>query len=296
MPYDICYTFGSDNSHPWMAPDTMGLMLKMQELTDYCQLAGLIASTPLTAVLTGEIEPIANPRAGKNESIFTPEVIQGMQDKFNAITSTNVEAFLWPAKNIKLQQLSADVNSSDIISTATSNFLESAGEGGLTIATEKPNVAQITAAKLLAASQQDYVTIQFQKVMNFILQHKIGLKLRWKIKIWGNIFTIENEKKYLKEIVANGNIALLPKLMSAEGISIRDTKALTSYVKSFKFYDDFMTYTQLKASELASGESEVVDEEGNPVGRPPIDDGDVENENTAASKEAGSNTSDNREY
>ena len=296
MPYDICYTFGSDNSHPWMAPDTMGLMLKMQELTDYCQLAGLIASTPLTAVLTGEIEPIANPRAGKNESIFTPEVIQGMQDKFNAITSTNVEAFLWPAKNIKLQQLSADVNSSDIISTATSNFLESAGEGGLTIATEKPNVAQITAAKLLAASQQDYVTIQFQKVMNFILQHKIGLKLRWKIKIWANIFTIENEKKYLKEIVANGNIALLPKLMSAEGISIRDTKALTSYVKSFKFYDDFMTYTQLKASELASGESEVVDEEGNPVGRPPIDDGDVENENTAASKEAGSNTSDNREY
>ena len=296
MPYDICYTFGSDNSHPWMAPDTMGLMLKMQELTDYCQLAGLIASTPLTAVLTGEIEPITNPRAGKNESIFTPEVIQGMQDKFNAITSTNVEAFLWPAKNIKLQQLSTDVNSSDIISTATSNFLESAGEGGLTIATEKPNVAQITVAKLLAASQQNYVTIQFQRVMNFILQHKIGLKLRWKIRIWGDIFTIENEKKYLKEVVANGNIALLPKLMSAEGISIRDTKALTNYVKSFKFYDDFMTYTQLKASELAQEQADAaVDEDGNPVGRPPIDDGDVENENTAASKEAGSNTSDNRE-
>ena len=99
LPYDIVYTFASDNSHPWMAPDTMGLMLKMQELTDYCQLAGLIASTPLTAVLTGEIEPIAQPRAGKNESIFSPEVIQGMQDKFNSITSTNVEAFLWPAKN-----------------------------------------------------------------------------------------------------------------------------------------------------------------------------------------------------
>ena len=24
LPYDICYTFGSDNSHPWVAPDTMG--------------------------------------------------------------------------------------------------------------------------------------------------------------------------------------------------------------------------------------------------------------------------------
>lgn len=29
MPYDLCYTFGSDNSHPWVAPDTMGLMLKL---------------------------------------------------------------------------------------------------------------------------------------------------------------------------------------------------------------------------------------------------------------------------
>jgi len=37
----------------------MGLMLKLQELTDYGQLAGLIASTPLTAVLTGEIETIS---------------------------------------------------------------------------------------------------------------------------------------------------------------------------------------------------------------------------------------------
>ena len=300
MPYDICYTFGSDNSHPWMAPDTMGLMLKMQELTDYCQLAGLIASTPLTAVLTGEIEPIASARAGKNESVFTPEVIQGMQDKFNAITSTNVEAFLWPAKNIKLQQLSSDVNSSEIISTATANFLESAGEGGLTIATDKPNVAQITVAKQLAASQQNYVTLQFENVMNFILQHKIGLKYSWKIRLWGDIFNIENDRKFLKEIVANGNIALLPKLMSAEGVSIRDTKALTSYIKAFEFYDDFMTYTQLKNAELNQEaqknlESEEGDDGDGSVGRPTIADQDVENDATAASKESGTNTSDNRE-
>ena len=172
MPYDICYTFGSDNSQPWVAPDTMGLMLKLQELTDYGQLAGLIASTPLTAVLTGEIEPIQNARAGKNESIFDPGVLQGYMDQFNAATSTNVEAWLWPAKNIKLQQLSSDVNSSEIISTATENFVESAGEGGLTITTSKPNVSQVKTAQLLAASQQNYVTLQFEHVMNFILQHK----------------------------------------------------------------------------------------------------------------------------
>ena len=183
MPYDICYTFGSDNSHPWVAPDTMGLMLKLQELTDYGQLAGLIASTPLSAVLTGEIETIDGARAGKNESVFSPEVLQGYMQQFNSATSTNIEAWLWPAKNIKLQQLSTDVNSSEIITTSTENLIVNGGESGMTITTDKPNVAQVTVAKLLAASQQNYVTLQFENVMNFIIQHKIGMKYRWKIKI-----------------------------------------------------------------------------------------------------------------
>ena len=295
MPYDICYTFGSDNSHPWVAPDTMGLMLKLQELTDYGQLAGLIASTPLTAVLTGEIEAIPQPRAGKNESVFSPEVLQGYMQQFNEATSTNVEAWMWPAKNIKLQQLSADVNSSDIISTATSNFLESAGEGGLTIATDKPNVAQVTVAKQLAASQQRYVTLQFEQVLNFILQHKLGFKYFWKLRIWGDIFNNENDKKYLKEIVANGNIALLPKLMSAEGMSMRDTKAVTEYIKTLDFYKDFVTYTQIQNAELhqqATGDSA---ENPGQVGRPPIDEQNIENDATASSREQGTNTRDNRE-
>lgn len=296
MPFDVCFTFGSDNSHPWVAPDTMGLMLKLQELTDYGQLAGLIASTPLTAVLTGEIETISQPRAGKNESVYSPEVLQGYMEQFNQATSTNVEAWLWPAKNIKLQQLSSDVNSSEIISTATSNFLESAGEGGLTIATDKPNVAQITVAKQLAASQQKYVTGQFEQVINYILRHKLGLKYVWKVRIWGDIFNNENDKKYLKEIVANGNIALLPKLMSAEGISMRDTKAITEYIKKFGFYEDFMTYTQLKNSELNKQNITQSDDDGEgEVGRPSIDDGDIDNENTGASRDQGTNTSDNRE-
>ena len=294
MPFDICYTFASDNSHPWMAPDTMGLMLKMQELTDYMQLAGLIASTPLTAVLTGEIEPVAGARPLKSESIFSPEVIKGMQDKFNALTSTNVEAFMWPAKNIKLQQLSTDVNSSEIISTATANFLESAGEGGLTIATDKPNVAQVNVAKYLAASQQNYVTLQFESVLNYIIQHKLGLEYKWKIKLWGDIFTILDEKKYLKEIVANGNVALFPKLMSAEGISVRDSAAIVKYITQLDFYKHFTTYTQIQNANLKE-QQENDAEKRKGAGRPTISDDDVDNDATAASKASGANTSDNRE-
>lgn len=300
IPFDICYTFGSDNSHPWVAPDTMGLMLKLQELTDYGQLAGLIASTPLTAVLTGEIETIPNPRAGKNESVYAPEVLEGYMTQFNQATSTNVEAWLWPAKNIKLQQLSADVNSSDILSEATQNFIESAGEGGLTIVTDKPNVAQVNVAKQLAASQQRYVTLQFENTMNYVIQHKIGMEYKWKLVIWGDIFNLENDKKFLKEVVANGNVALLPKLMSAEGISMLDTKAITSYIKTLGFYKDFMTYSQLKSAELNLEAQQVSEaaQNGNGqsgAGRPRISDGDIDNENTAQARENGTEGSEGRE-
>lgn len=287
MPFDICYTFASDNSTPWMAPDTMGLMQNLQELNDYGQLAGLIASTPLSAVLTGEIEPISNPRAGQNESVFSPEVIQGMMDRFNAATSTNIEAWLLPVRNIKLHQLEADVNASEIISTATENFIQKAGESGLTITTDKPNIGQVTVAKLLAASQQNYVTLQFRKVMNYILQHKLGFKYMWKIDIWGDIFNIDNEKSRLKEIVAGGNTALLPKLMSAEGLSLRDTRSLTKYIKSLDFMKDFKTYTQESKTDNLESDKKV--------GRPQIAEGNIENDATAASRDKGTNTSDNRE-
>ena len=214
--------------------------------------------------------------------------------QFNEATSTNVEAWLWPAKNIKLQQLAADVNSSDILSNATENFIETSGDAGLTITDSKPNVMMIKTAQLLNASAQRYVTLQFEQVLNFILQHKLGFKYEWKIRIWGDIFSNEVEKKYLKEVVANGNIALLPKLMSAEGISIRDTKALTEYLKTFDFYKDFVTYTQLKQSELRIEASEADETRTGEVGRPLLPDSEITSDATAISRETGTNTADNR--
>ena len=125
--------------------------------------------------------------------------------------------------------------------------------------------------------------------MNFIIQHKIGLKYHWRIHIWGDIFSNENEKKYLKEVVANGNVALFPKLMSAEGISMRDTKAITKYIKSLDFYKDFTTYTQQYQGEMKNnGEQKG-------AGRPALDDSEIENDASAASRDRGDNTSDNRE-
>lgn len=295
LPFDLAYTFASDNSTPFVAPDTIGLLQKLQELTDYGTLAGLIASTPLTSVLTGEAEFVENARPGKNETKLAPEVLLGLQTMFNSMTSSNTEAYFLPLKNIKLQQLNADVNSSDITTKAMRNLIAYGGEGGLTITTDKPSIAQVRAAEKLAAEQQHYVTLQIENALNYIVQHNLGFKYRWKVRIWGDIFFGDEQKAVLKEQVQSGNVALLPKLMSADGLSMSDTRALTDYVMSLGVYDKFRTLTQDHAAELGAQNAEGAEEQPGKVGRPSVSDGEITSDATGVSKDSGANTKDGRE-
>ena len=89
--------------------------------------------------------------------------------------------------------------------------------------------------------------------------------------------------------MAGGATFLLPKLASAEDLSLRDTKAIMSYIKTLDFYKDFSTWTSdARAEQEASAEKKT-------AGRPPLDDGDIENDATAASRDAGGNTAENRD-
>jgi hypothetical protein len=301
MPYDLCFTVGSDLSHSWVTPDTVGMFLGLQELSDYAKLAGLIQSTPLTAILTGEAEFVTDAQAGNNMTKLSAEALSGLQTIFNTMTSTNVEAFFAPLKDIKLQQLNADVNSSTITSDATQNFITQAGEGGLEVTDSKPNVSQVHGVQYLAQEKEHYVTLQFERVLNFILQHKLGFKYRWTIHLWGSVYTYNDELKYLKEEWAAGAKFVLPKLLSSDDINILDARATISFIDSLNLYKDFETPTMEKQAELnlkaqANNAAASSGDGSKPgAGRPAKPADQIDNESTAASRDAGTNTADNRD-
>lgn len=137
----------------------------------------------------------------------------------------------------------------------------------------------------MAESQYDFVTRQFEDALNTIINKLLGLKYHWKIRLWGGIYTMENEKKFLKEAVMSGDKFLMPKLLSSEDLTVRDAHALDIYIDSLDIYD--------KLEKVALADSSE-DETENPVGRPTMDEGDVENDATAASKDAGNNVSENK--
>ena len=292
LPQDVCYTFCSDASNAWAIPDTSGLFLGLRELTDYDTLAGLIQSTPLTALLTAEAESIQNPNPGQNQTILAPETIAGFQDKFNSSTSTNLEAFFAPLKNFKLLSLPNVPNSSDITSNATKNFISRAGLAGLLPVTDKPSVAQIKGSQLIEEAACDFVTKQFESVINFIVNNLISCEYKWKVVLWGNIFTFDNEVKLAKEMVMSGAVFALPKLASAYNMNLRDVKATDTYINTLDIYTDFRTITQVqqaKNNNLNTGSN-------NSVGRPQKSESEIDNDNTAASKESGLDTADMRDF
>ena len=70
---------------------------------------------------------------------------------------------------------------------------------------------------------------------------------------------------------------------------MRNTEAVQKYLESKGIYDNFHTLTS------AEKEEEQADAEKKSVGRPALGEGDIENDATAASRDAGTNTRDNRE-
>lgn len=303
LPQDLCYTFCSDTSHAWAIPDTAGLFLGLQELADYDTLAGLVQSTPLTALLTAEVETIPNPNAGQDQTIINPETVMAFQDKFNMSSSTNLEAFFAPFKNFKLLSLPDVPNSSNITTNATKNFIDRAGMGGVFVATDKPSVSQTKGSQILEEAQCNFVTLQFESVLNMIINRLLGCEYEWKLNIWGNIFSFVDEVKRAKEAVLSGMTFMMPKLVSAEDLTMRDTKALENYIESLEIYEDLKTVTQATQILLQQGDTgrHVDGNDGdnrisNKVGRPSIDTNDIESDATAASVDSGTNTADARSY
>lgn len=293
LPQDLAFTFASDMSNPWAVPDTIGLFASLQELTDYSTLAGLISSTPLTAVLTGEAEFVDGARPGQDETKIAAHSLEAFENAFDSMVSSNINSFFAPLKNIKLQSLPNIPYSSDIKTKAIQNFIGVAGEGGLITATDKPSIASIKGAQLSAESQYDFVTRQFEDVLNFVLNKYCDCNYHWELKLWGGIYTIDNQTKNMKELVAGGATFLLPKLASAYDLNMRQVSTLTDYVDSKDIYKYFKTLSwaqnqKTQNAQQGAGESVV-------AGRKSIDDNDIESDATAQSKETGENITEVKE-
>ena len=279
LPQTLAWTFSQDESHVNAFPDTIGLFMDLSELDGYRWIQSSILSNVVSSILTAEVPYIKDAQAGSDASVFSPDSIIGFENLFKQNVSNMVLPFFAPFENYKLFTIENQPENLNIIYSRLRDLVATSGTSSLLGITEKPTVAMTVAAKQLAAAHCDYLTRQFENFLNYAVNNEFNLKYDWKITLWGDIYHWRDDVKIAKELLSGGVKSVLPKILSAEDMSLEDCICTSDYIDSLGIHFN-----------------EVEEQISNPVGRPTLDDDQVQNDNTAISKDAGNNVSENKEF
>ena len=303
LPQELCYTFYSDGAHPMAFPDTIGLFNDLNDLADYRWLQANLLSKGVNSILTAEVPIIKDPKAGSDATVINPDTVLGYQDLFMSSISGNILPFFAPFTNYSLHTLENQPEALDIIYDRTRDLIATSGNASLLPITDKPSIASVKAAQNIQASRNEYLTKQFEKFLNNIINNEFGLKYKWKVTLWGDIFNIREDTKILKELVASGLEGFVPKLLSANDETLEDYRGNVLYMKALNIkieknfeIEKMKIQNELKKKISENNEAEEKEEDKNNVGRPSLPDGEVENDNTGISKDQGNNVSDIKEF
>lgn len=286
LPQDLCYTFYQDGATAMVFPDTVGLFSDFNDLEDYKWLQASLLSKGINSVLTAQVPIIKNPGAGTDATVITPDTILGYQDFFMNNISGNILPFFAPFENFELHTLENQPESMDIIFDRTRDLIATSGNSALLSITDKPSIASVKSAQLVQASKCDYLTRQFERFLNNVINSDFELKYKWQVRLWGDIFYNRDDAKNLKELILNGAKGLIPKLLSSYGYTVEDYKSSTIYL-------DLLGITFERE---AFNEDKDVTIEDSKVGRPKLNDDDILNDNTGISNDMGNNVSDIKEF
>ena len=306
LPQDLCWTFYADGAHPMSFPDTIGMFSDFNDLGDYKWLQANLLSKGVNSILTAEVPMIKDPKPGSDATAISPDTILGYQDLFMSNISANILPFFGPFTNYSLHTLENQPEAMDIIFNRTRDLIATSGNSALMSITDKPSIASVKAAQSLQASKNDYLTRQFEGFLDQFVNEFFGLKYKWKFYIWGDIFFWRDDAKMTKELFLAGMNGLLPKLLSSEGLTLEDYRSSTMYVESLGIkiesneqkiqQKSIDTQTKLNKMKIASDANKSATGSGNSVGRPKLNDTDIENDNTGTSSDMGNNVSDIKEY
>lgn len=290
LPQDMCYTFYSDGAHPNAFPDTIGLFNDLNDLDDYKWLQANLLSKGVNSILTAEVPLIKDPKAGSDATVITPDTILGYEDFFSANISGNIFPFFGPFKEFSLHTLENQPESMDIIFDRTRDLVATSGNSALMSITDKPSIASVKAAQMLQEARCDYMTKQFEEFVNEMLKSNFDLEYEWHVTLWGGIYYNREDIKILREEVSAGMRGMIPKLLSANGLTVEDYIAGQEYV-------DALGVDLEKVSNIVDvNEKKSTSVTEKKVGRPKLADDDIVNDNTGTSVDAGNNISEIKEF
>ena len=139
--------------------------------------------------------------------------------------------------------------------------------------------------------KQLFITLHYMLPYLNIINNQFELIHQYKITLWGDIFDTSGSLKMAKELLQNGVTSMLPRVLSAFNQSIEDMKTINDYI-------DVSGVVIYARNQETNEEQENIAQENvtQEVGRSQIEEIDIENDSTAASRDSGNNVSDIKEF
>ena len=286
LPQDLVYTFGMDFSNPLAIPEAIGLFTDLNELENYKWLQTQTLLTNITNILTATVPIEKDAKGGSDAAILTPEVILGLEGDCASAINSNILPFFAPLEDFKMHSVDKIPNAMEITLDNLRNLIATSGTSALINTSDKPSIAMIKGTQNLYETKMEYLTLQYEKFINMIINKYLGLTYSYKCIIWGGTYNWRDDVKVLKEMIQNGNHGFMPRLLSAYNMTIEEYKTCYDYVDLLEIFP--------KEEELDTTKADS-DTNQNGVGRKPKEDDEIMNDNTAASIEGGQNVSDNKD-
>lgn len=282
LDQEDAYTFGQDLAHANAFPETMGMFLDFKDLEDYRWLQSSLISKTVTSILTATIPVKKDSSAGVDATLISPNMIDLYDGIISERVSSTVLPLFAPFEDFELHTIPNQPENSNIIYNRLRDLIASTGNAALLPITDKPSIAMVKGAQALAAARAQYLTLQYKQFLTNVINEGFGLKNTYKITIWSDIYD-KDRFKLMKELLLGGYVGLLQPVLSYFDYNITDYQSNCAYLEALGI--EVVVKDGVEKEKTDSPEKKA-------VGRQPLNEDEVENDNTAASKDAGNNVTD----
>lgn len=293
LPLDEVFIFSFDETHANVVSPFVSLLLPAQDLSSYSLLQQQLLSVPLYSIILGEI-PLFDDKSSTDPDAYklSPDATTLFESIINSRMPPGTSYAMTPAKSNTMYKFSELPNSDKIYLSALQQLSITSGTGNLMALTEKPSVAQVASSKSIEKRFIDRVYSQYMNACNILLRKMYeqgDLKYQWQTRIWGSIFSDDDEKDACLKGLTLGQKELFLDYLALSDKTLLDANSICDFVDSTGIYDKF----QVLVNSYSTSGKDVVDKKN---GRPSVDENNIQSDETASSIDSGQNTAENKSY
>lgn len=240
LPPTECWTFEIDDTTRNVFSPFVGLLISAIQQADYEQVQLAILQNPLIACVLAEMETIDTAVASQADPIkISPATRQAYSVLWDTLMSQNntsgIGFYAAPFKDMHLESLAEAPNAANISGKGYEYLIQKSGIGIIS-ASSDPRVGMVQIAAKLAAQFGRVVYGQFENMMTY-LYSSLGLKYDWAFKMFGDIFSEEDELKSAKDGMTLGLLIDTLRYDAIRGHSLLDDLSISGAILGSKIMD-----------------------------------------------------------